>query len=159
MIAPRIRMKTARTFFLMLALLRFLFSLIIHFLALRGRAPSSEYWFAVPFLGALVLWISAAYLTGAKAGRMGLIPLKEVVKECPTWLRRTDYFFSAYTGLIFLWVVLGAPGILHWRKAELPVVTAFVVFSAFSMMFYVGSFSMLYGKLFGENRRGVLTPG
>ena len=152
-------MKTARTFFLMLALLGFLFSLIIHFLALRGRAPSSEYLFAVPFLGALVSWISAAYLTGAKAGRMGIIPLKEVVKDCPTWLRRTNYFFSVYAGLIFLSVALRAPGILHWRKVKLLVVTAFVVFSAFSMMFYVGSFSMLFGKLFGEDRRGVLTPG
>jgi uncharacterized membrane protein len=148
-------MKRARTFFLMLALLGFLFSLVIHFLALRGRAPSSEYWFAVPFLGAFVSWISAAYLTGAKAGRMGLIPLNEVVKGCPTWLRRTNYFFFAYTGLIFFWVVLRALGILHWRKVELPVVTAYVVFSAFSMMFYVVSFSMLFGKLFGRATRAA----
>jgi hypothetical protein len=119
-----------------------------------GRAPSSEYWFVVPFLGAFLSWISAAYLSGAKAGRMALIPLSEVVKDCPTWLKRTNYFFFADTGLIFLWVALRAPGLLHWRKVELPVTAAFVFFSAFSMTFYVGSYSMLLGKLFGETRGG-----
>ena len=141
----------------MLALVGFLFSLIIHLLGLWGRAPSSEYWFVVPFLGALVSWISAAYLSGAKAGRMGLIPIGEVVKDCPTWLKRTNYFFFAYTGLIFLWVALRAPGIFHWRKVELSATAGFVVFSTFSMMFYAGSFSMLFGKLFGETHGG-LTP-
>jgi hypothetical protein len=140
-------MKAARTFFLMLALVGFLFCLFIHLLALWGRAPSSEYWFVVPFIGALVSWVSAAYLSGAKAGRMGLIPISEVVKDCPTWLKRTNYFFFAYTGLIFLWVVLRAPGIFHWRKVELSATAGFVVFSTFSMMFYVGSFSMLLRKL------------
>jgi hypothetical protein len=151
-------MKAARTFFLMLALVGFRFSSIIHLLALWGGAPSSEYWFVVPFFGAFLSWISAAYLSGAKAGRMGLIPLSEVVKDCPTWLKRTNYFFFAYTGLIFLWVALRAPGLLHWRKVELPATAAFVFFSAFSMLFYVGSFSMLLGKLFGE-ACGGLTHG
>jgi hypothetical protein len=45
-------MKTARTFFLMLALVGFIFSLITHLLALWDRASSSEYWFVVPFLAA-----------------------------------------------------------------------------------------------------------
>jgi uncharacterized membrane protein len=151
-------MKAARTFFLMLALVGFLFSLIIHLLALRGGAPSSEYWFVVPFLGALVSWIAAAYLCGAKAGPRGRIPIGEVVKDCPTWLKRTNYFFFAYTGLIFLWVVLRAPGIFHWRKVELSAPTDFVFFSTFSMMFYASSFSMLFGKLFGETRGGLTLP-
>src|SRR5882672_6284620 len=130
MIAPR--MKAARTFVLMLALVGFLFSLIIHLLALWGRAPSSESWFMVLFLGAFVSWISAAYLSGAKAGRMAGIPLSEVVKDCPDWLKRTDYFFFAYAGLIFLGFALRASGLFHWRKIELPVTTGFLFFSAFS---------------------------
>lgn len=144
-------MKTARTFLLSLAVVGVLFSLIIHLLALWGRAPSSESWYAVLFLGAFVLFVSAAYLSGAKPGRMGMIPVSEIVKGCPTWLKRTEYFFSAYTGLICLWLALRVPGIFHWRKVELPTMTGFVIFSAFSLTFYASSFSMLFGKLFGEN--------
>jgi hypothetical protein len=151
-------MKTARTIFLMLALVGFIFSLIIHLLALWGRAPSSEYWFVVPFLGAFVSWISAAYLSSAGTSRMARILVSEVVKDCPTWLKRTNYFFFAYTGLIFLCVALRAPGLFHWRKVEMPAVAGFVFFSAFSMLFYLGSFSMLFGKLFGKTCGG-LTPG
>ena len=145
-------MKAARTFFLMLSLVGFLFSLIVHLLALWGRASSSEYWFVVPFLGAFMSWISAVYLSGAKAGRMALIPASEVVKDCPAWLKRTDYFFSAYLGLVLLWLALRFPEVFHWRKVELPATAGFVIFSAFSMMFYVGAFSMLFGKLFGPTR-------
>ena len=97
-------------------------------------------------------WISAAYLSGAKAGRMG-IPVSEVVKDCPAWLKRTDYFFSAYLGLVLLWLALRFPEVFHGRKVELPATAGFVIFSAFSMMFYVGAFSMLFGKLFGTTRR------
>jgi hypothetical protein len=131
----------------------FLFSSIIHLIALWGRAPSSESWYVVPFLGAFVLFVSAAYLSGAKPGRRGMIPSSEIVKGCPTWLKRKDYFFFAYMGLIFLWVALRAPRIFHWRKVELSATAGFAVFSAFSMTFYVSSFSMLFGKLFGENRQ------
>jgi hypothetical protein len=144
-------MKRARTFFLMLAVVGFLFSLTIHLLALSGRAPSSETWYGVPLLGALVAFVSAAYLSGAKAAWRGM-PIAEIVKNCPTWLKRTEYFFSAYFGLSFLWVALRTPGIFHWRKVELPTMTGFVILSAFSMSFYVGAFSMLFGKLFGEDR-------
>jgi hypothetical protein len=147
-------METARKFFLLISLVGFLFSLIIHLLSLWGRAPSSEYWFVVPFLGAFVSLIAAAYLSGAKAGRMGLISLSEVVKGCPTWLKRTNYFLFAYTGLIFFWAALRAPGIFHWRKVELPAITGFLFFSTLSMMFYVGSFSMLFGKLLARPRPG-----
>ncbi len=142
-------MKTARTSFLILAVVGFLFSLIIHLLALWHRTPSSESWYMVPFLGALVTFVSAAYLSGAKAVWRGM-PIGEIVKNCPTWLKRTEYFFSGYLGLIFLWEALRVPGIFHWRKVELPPVAGFVIFSAFSMTFYMGSFSMLFGKLFGE---------
>src|ERR1700730_4094682 len=102
-------MKTARTFFLLLALGGFFFSMVIHFLSLSRHAPSSEYWFIVPFLGAFISWIAAAYLSGAKAGRMGLIPSSEVVKGCPRWMKTAGYFFVGYTGLVFLWVALRAP--------------------------------------------------
>jgi hypothetical protein len=145
-------MKRARTFFLMVAVVGFLFSLIIHLLALSGRAPSSESWYVVPFLGAFVAFVSAAYLSGAKAVSRGM-PTREIVKNCPTWLKRTEYFFSVYLGLILLWDALRVPGIFHWRKVELPPVAAFLGFSAFAMSFYVSSFSMLFGKLFGENRQ------
>ena len=156
MIAPRTQnesRKAARTFFLMLALVGFLFSSTIHLLALWRRTPSSEYWFVVPFLGALLSWISAAYLSGAKAGRIAAILVSEVVKDCPAWLKRTNYFFFAYSWLINVWVALRAPGLFHWRRVELSVITGFIAFSALSMSFYVGSFSMLFGKLFGESRR------
>jgi hypothetical protein len=156
-------MKTARTFFLMVALVGFLFSFIIHLLVLSGRVPTSEFWDMVAFLGAFVLFVSAAYLSGTKAVRMGLIPISAIVKDCPTWLKRTEYFFFAYLGLICVWVALRPPGIFHWRKVELPARTGFVIFSAVAMSFYISSFSMLFGKLFGERRRdtassdGVMT--
>jgi hypothetical protein len=152
-------MKTARTVLLILAVVGVLFSLIIHLLALRGRVPSSESWYAALFLGALMLFVSAAYLSGAKPGRMGMIPVSEIVKGCPTWLKRTEYFFSAYTGLICLWLALRVPGIFHWRKVELPRMIGFVIFSAFSMTFYVSSFSMLFGKLFGKNPQDSTSSG
>jgi hypothetical protein len=147
------RMKTVRSFFLILAVVGFLISLIVHLLALWGRAPSSESWYLVPILGASVLFVSAGYLSGAKPGRLGMIPGSEIVKGCPTWLKRTEYFFSAYMGLICLWLILKVPGIFHWRKIELPAVAGFVLFSAFAMTFYVSSFSMLFGNLFGQNRQ------
>jgi hypothetical protein len=146
-------MKIAKSFFLVLAVVGFLFSTIIHGLALWGRAPSSASWYVVPLLGASVLFVSAGYLSGAKPGRLGMIPVSEIVKGCPTWLKRTEYFFSAYMGLICLWLVLKAPGIFHWRKIELPAVAGFVFFSAFAMTFYTSSFSMLFGNLFGQNRQ------
>ena len=145
-------MKTLRIFLLVVSLVGFLVSLVIHLLTLFRRAPVSEYWFVMPFLGAIVSWISAAYLSGVKTGRMGMVPTSEVVKGCPTWLKSADYFFFAYAGLVFLWVASIAVGIFHWSKVELPVVTAFLSFSAFSMMFYMGSFSMLFGKLFADTR-------
>jgi len=147
-------MKRARTFFLMVAVVGFLFSLIIHLLALSGRAPSSESWYVVPFLGAFVAFVSAAYLSGAKAVSRGM-PTREIVKNCPTWLKRTEYFFSAYLALICLWVALRAPGIFHWRKVELSATAGFLIFSAFSMTFYMSSFLMLFGKLFGEDRQNI----
>jgi hypothetical protein len=153
MIAPEQRMKIATSFFLILAVVGFLFSIIIHLLALSGRAPSSESWYAVPFLGAFVLFVSAGYLSGAKPGRLGMIPVSEIVKGCPTWLKRTEYFCSAYMGLICLWLVLKVPGIFHWKKIVLPAVAGFVFFSAFAITFYISSFSMLFGKLFGQNRQ------
>jgi hypothetical protein len=143
-------MKTARTFFLLFSLVGFAFSLVIHLLALTDRVPSSESWFVVPFLGALASFVSAGYLSGAKAGRMGL-PISEIVRGCPTWLRRTEYFFSAYLALVMVWLVSKSLGLFHWEKVEVPVTTAFVVFSAAAMSFYVSSFSMLFGKMFGEN--------
>jgi hypothetical protein len=149
-------MKTTRTFFLILAAAGFLFSLIIHCLALWGRIPSSESWDVVPFLGAIVSFVSAANLSGARPARMGLIPQSEIVKGCPTWLKRTDYFFFAYVVLVLLWFVLRTPGILHGRKVDLPARDGFVIFSASSMTFYAGSFSMLFGKLFGGNRQDTL---
>jgi hypothetical protein len=145
-------MKTARLYFLILAVVGFLFSLMIHLLALWGRAPTSESWYVVPFLGAFVSFVLAAYLSGAKAVWRG-VPIREIVKNCPTWLKRTEYFFSAYLGLIFLWGALSAPGIFHWRKVELSATAGFLIFSAFSMTFYMSSFLMLFGKLFGENRQ------
>ena len=81
-----------------------------------------------------------------------MVLASEVVKGCPTWLKSADYFFFAYSGLVFLWVASIAVGILHWSKVELSVVTAFLFFSAFSMMFYLGSFSMLFGMLFADTR-------
>jgi len=108
------------------------------------------------FLGALMSFVSAAYLVGAKPGRMGMVPLSEVVKGCPSWLKRTDYFLFAYLGLVLLWLALRAPETFHWRKVELPAVAGFVIFSAFSMAFYVSSFSMLFGKLFGPEDVRVL---
>jgi len=146
-------MKLIRTLFLILALAGFLFSLVIHLSTLWGRAPSSEGWLVAPFLGALLSWIAAAYLSGAKAGRMAGIPFSEVVKDCPTWLKRTDYFFSAYAFLIFLALALRTLGVFHWKRVEFPLPAGFLFFSAFCMMFYAGSFSMLFGKLFGATRR------
>ena len=77
-------MKTARIFFLMLALVGFLFSFIIHLLVLSGRVPTSDLLDMVPLLGAFVLFVSAAYLSGTRAVRMGLIPISAIVKDCPT---------------------------------------------------------------------------
>ncbi len=100
-----------------------------------------------------MLFVSAAYLGGAKPGRMGMVPFSEIVKGCPIWLKRAEYLFSAYMVLICLWVALRAPGIFHWRKVELSLTAGIAVFSAFAMSFYVSSFCMLFGKLFGDNRR------
>jgi len=147
------RMKTVRMFFLVLAVVGFLLASIIHLLALWSRPPSSKSWDVVLFLGAFVLFVSAAYLGGAKPGRMGIIPFSEIVRGCPTWLRRAEYFFSSYMVLICLWVAIRASGIFHWRKVELPLTLGIVVFSAFSMSFYMSSFSILFGKLFGDNRQ------
>src|SRR5260370_42448704 len=99
-------MKKARIFFLMLALVGFLFSFIIHLLVLSGRVPSSDCLNMVLFLGAFVLFVSAAYLSGTRAVRMGLIAISEIVKDYPTWLTRTDAFFFAYLRLISVGDVL-----------------------------------------------------
>lgn len=149
MIAPEQRMKIARSFFLILAVVGFLFSIIIHALALSGRAPSSESWNTVPFLGAMVVFLSAGYLGGVKPIRIGMISVSEIVKGCPTWLKRTEYSFSAYMGLIGLWLVLKVLGVFHLRTID----AGFVFFSAFAMTFYISSFSILFGKLFGQNRQ------
>jgi hypothetical protein len=87
-------------------------------------------------------WISAAYLSGAKAARMAsipFIPFSEVVKDCPAWLKRTNYFSDAYVVLIFLGLVLRTSGVFHWKQVELPVGAGFLFMSAVSMTFYVGS--------------------
>lgn len=146
-------MKLVRILFLILALAGFLCSFVIHLLVLRGHTPPSEDWLIAPFLGALLSWIAAAFLSGAKAGRMAGIPLSEVVKDCPTWLKRTYYFFSAYTVVIFLGFALTASGFFHWKQVQLPVSTGALFFSAFCMMFYAGSLSMLFGRLFGATQR------
>src|SRR5277367_2895366 len=111
-------MKIIRILLLILSLVGFLCSLVIHLLALWGRTPSANAWLIAPFLGALFSWISAAYLSGAKAARMASIPFSEVVKDCPAWLKRTDYFFDAYVVLIFCWVALRTSGVFHWKQVE-----------------------------------------
>jgi hypothetical protein len=147
-------MKTARTLFLLLAVVGFLFSLFIHLWALKGRTPSSASLYVASFLGAFVLFVSAGYLSGAKAVGRG-IPFKEIVKDCPAWLKGTVYFFSAYLGLTCLWVALRAPVIFHWRKVALPGIAGLALLSTFAMSFYVDSFSMLFGKLFGDHQEAT----
>jgi hypothetical protein len=140
-------MKTARTLFLVLASIGFLFSFIIHLLLLSGHVPASDLWSVAPFLGALVSFASAAYLSGAKRGPMGAIPASAIVKDCPSWLKSAEYFFFAYSCVIFLWIAL-----FTWRKVELPAKTSFVLLSAVSMSFYVSSFLMLFWKLSGKSK-------
>jgi hypothetical protein len=142
-------MKSARIFLLVLAFVGFIFSLTVHLLSLLGRVPTSASWFVGPCLGALVSFVLAPYLSGTKVGRMG-VSIKEIVKGCPTWLRRTEYFFSAYVALVMVWLAFRSPGVFPLGKVELPARAAFVVFSAVSTAFYVSTFSMLFGKLFGE---------
>jgi hypothetical protein len=79
---------------------------------------------------------SSAHLSGAKAGRMASIPFSEIVKDCPAWLKRTNYFFDAYVVLIFLWLALRTSGVFHWKQVELPVVAGFLFLSAVCMTFY-----------------------
>ena len=140
-------MTTARTVLLNCSALGFAFSLGVHFFSLAGHTPSSDSWLVLPFLGALVSFSSAGYLSGAKTGRMGTVPISEIVKGCPKWLKWTVYFFSAY--LVLVWLVVGSSEVYHWRKVEMPARMAFVVFSAFALLFYFSSFSMLFGKMFG----------
>jgi hypothetical protein len=84
---------------------------------------------------------------------MARIPFSEVVKDCPAWLKRTDYFLDAYTVVIFLGIALRTSGVFHWKQVELPVGAGFLFLSAVCMTFYAGSFSMLFGKLFGATTR------
>jgi len=148
-------MKMARTFLLVVSFVGFAFSLVIHLLALSGHAPSSDSWYVIPFIGSFVAFVLAANLSGAKPGRMGMIPQSEVTKGCPQWLKKTDWFFFVYTFLALFWIALRNPGVFHWRKVALSQTDGFFIFSAFSMMFYVSSFSMLFGKLFGESNQGA----
>lgn len=145
-------MKIIRILLLILSLVGFICSLVVHLLALWSRTPS-EGWLIAPFLGALFSWISAAYLSGAKAARMARIPFSEVVKDCPAWLKRTDYFFDAYVVLIFCWVAIRTSGVFQWKQVELPPGAGFLFLSAVCMTFYAGSFSMLFGKLYGATTR------
>ena len=155
MIAPGNRMKMARTFLLVLSFVGFTFSLGIHLLALSGRVRSSESWYVVPFIGSFVAFVLAVNLSGAKPGRMGMIPQSKITKGCPPWLKKTDWFLFAYTFLAVLWIALRNPGVFHWRKVELSPTDGFFIFSAFSMMFYVSSFSMIFGRLFGESNQST----
>ena len=148
-------MKMARKFLLVLSFVGFTFSLAIHLLALSGRVPSSESWDVVPFIGSFVAFALAANLSGAKPGRMGMIPQSEITKGCPPWLRKTDGFFFAYMFLALFWIALRNPGVFHWRKVALSQTDRFFIISAFSMMFYVSSFSMLFGRLFGKSNQSA----
>jgi hypothetical protein len=105
-----------------------------------------------------VSFVLATKLSGAKVGRMG-VSTREIVKGCPTWLRRTEYFFSAYVALVMVWLVFRSLGVIHRGPVELSARTAFVVFSAVSTAFYVSSFSMLFGKLFGEEYQDPTSSG
>ena len=136
----------------MVAVTGFIVSLSIHVLALSGRVPASELWFVVPFFGALVLFVLVARLVGAKAGRRG-VATGEIVKACPTWLKRTVHFFSVYLAIVILWLLGRSLGIFHWEKVQLDVRNATVVFSAFAAEFYLASVAMLFGKLFGEKHQ------
>jgi len=148
-------MKMVRKFLLVLSFVGFTLSLAIHLLVLWRRVPSSELWYVVPFIGAFVAFALAAYLSGAKPGRMGMIPQSEVTKGRPPWLKKADWFFFAYTFLALFWIALRNPGVFHWRKVALSQTNGFFIFSAFSMMFYVSSFSMLFGRLFGESNQSA----
>jgi hypothetical protein len=155
MIAPDSKMTIGRTFLIVLAFVGFAFSLTIHFLALSERIPSSEFWLVAAFVGSLVTFVLAAVLSGAKPGRMGMIPQSEVTKGCAQWLKRTDWFFFGYAGLVLVWTAIRSLGGFHWRKVELSDMASFLTFSAFSMTFYISSVSMLFGRLFGENNQST----
>jgi hypothetical protein len=148
-------MKTTRIFLLLLAVAGFLFASIIHFSALWGRPFSSESWSTWSLLGALVLFVLVAYLGGARPGPRGMVPFSEIVKRCPTWLKRADYFIFVYGVLIFLWQtrVLG----VHWRRVELSPIAGTAIESAFAMSFYVSSFCVLFGRPFGDNGQDTLS--
>jgi hypothetical protein len=151
-------MKTLRQIWMLMAAVGFIFSLMIHVFALSGRAPQSDVWIALLFGGTFVLWIPGALLSGMKGGHMGAIPVGEIVRGCPKWLKKADYFLFSYAVLIFLWGILRHFGILHLREGRQPSPETFGIFSGWCMAFYAGVFSMLFGKLSDENQLPITTP-
>jgi hypothetical protein len=127
---------------------------IVNFLAILGHASLSTDWFMLLSVGALLSFVTASFLSNTEAGGRG-IPFGEVVKDCPIWLKRTNYVFLAYLALTLLSVTFRYPGALHWRKVEMSDFDGLIVLSAFAMDFYLAAFSMLFGKLFGKNAQNV----
>jgi hypothetical protein len=158
MIARRVRMKPACRSLLLAAVVGFMVSVGVHVLSLWGRASASEIWIVVPFLGAIASFVLAAFLSGVTLARRG-VPMREIVRQAPTWLQTGTYFFAVYLAIVMAWLLYRSFGISRWAKVELDARTGFVVFSAFSMDFYVNSAAMLFRKCFREKYRTPTLSG
>jgi hypothetical protein len=125
----------------------FIFSLAIHVFALCGLAPQSQVWIVVLFGGAAASWLLAAFVSGAEAGRMGAIPIDEILSDCPNWLKKSVHYLFSYAVLIFLWSVLRGMGLIPLKEVPQPSPETFAIFSGWSMAFYAGAYAMLFESL------------
>ena len=122
----------------------FILSLGIHVFALCGRAPKSDVWIVILFGGAMASWLLAAFVSGAgaEAGRMGAIPLDEILSDSPNWLKKSVHYLFGYALLIFLWCVFRG-----LREVPLSSPEVFAFISGGSMAFYAGAYAMLFESL------------
>jgi hypothetical protein len=154
------KMKTLRQVCMLFAGVGFILSLGIHLSALLGRVPSSGGWIILTFMGGMVVWISAALASGTRGeGRMGTIPISAIVEKRPAWLKTTTYFCFWYAILLLIGPALRPSSFIRLGRVLESASALVAMLSGWSLPFFAGAFSMVWGKVPSRDSRHESTPG
>ena len=124
--------------FVILAVVGFVLSVIVHGLSLFGVVPPGGDMAFVLHVGIFIIWIPAVILNQRQGG-------KDVLDRTPRWMKRALAVLGAYALLNFGYFMIVAPkrGSQEINKHPAPS-KVFRGFSGHWMLFYGAGFSMLW---------------
>jgi hypothetical protein len=142
--------------FIALSAIGLLLSIIAHVIALSGgQVPYGNYAWGL-HIGIFIVWLPAVLVANKYASDFKRKDLwKAALRGCPTWMRRTTYFFFGYAVLNFIIFAVLMNNVGKTSTAN--NAAQFRGFSGHWMAFYSAALSILYSATkadsFDKSRR------